>query len=169
MWIINESSYDDYGFTLFSTLEKAQAYERTFNTSEPEEIEVDPDFVALPEEKRVYEIIGTIVNFPDYWATRAFKPDIEYPTVYVQNRPRTVVNPSGFRQEIKIRYTAGSSVYIEVIAESEKAAKEQAKAVLAEWLVTNEIKVLGTEQEIDDFIAEWNDRWLDDITKKMGP
>lgn len=168
MWLINLSQYDDYGFVLFSTLEKAQAYERTFDTSEPEEIEVDPDFVALPDGKRVWYVSGTITNFPDWTRPKRFKPDAKYPTIYVENVTRTIVNPAGFREEIRIGHTANSFVYIDVIADSRDDAIKQAKQILAEWMVKNEVKILGTEKEIDDFIAKWNDQWLDDMTKKMG-
>ena len=168
MWLINLSQYDDYGFVLFSTLGKAQNYSRTFNTSEPEEVEIDPDFVALPGNKMVFEARGTIRGFPAYTIQKTFNPDKEYPDVHVLNTYRTILNPAGVREEIPVGYTMDSSIWIEVIAESLEAAKIQAKHVLSKWLTKNQIKILGTEQEIDDFIAEWNNRWLDDITKKMG-
>lgn len=168
MWLINLSQYDDYGFVLFSTLKKAQDYERTFNTDAPEEIEVDPDFVALPDKKRVWSISGTITNFPRYQSTQGFNPNKEYPIIYVENTYRTIINPAGYREEIPIGRTANSSVHIEVIDESAEAAKIQAKQILSNWLVENQVKILGTEKEIDDFIAEWNNQWLDDMEKKMG-
>lgn len=169
MWLINLSQYDDYGFALFSTLEKAQAYERTFDTAEPEEIEVDPDFVAPPDNKRAWQIIGTLTNFPSmHPVTRIFYPETVYPLIEVEKAQRTVKNPAGFRQYVNVGYTAHSRVWITVVDDSKEAAIEQAKQVLAEWLVKNEIKILGTEKEIDDFIAKWNDQWLDDMTKKMG-